>query len=164
MSEAGGRRIKRSVLVETSSIGFLNEDLMQRLRKADLLSTYLQQKLEAIEQANVARQTDMSVRINGRRLTNVGTFRGYLVSYLKAHPRIRQDMTLLVRQLNPSSDGLPIEIYAFTSTIDWNEYEDIQSDIFDHIFAVLPEFGLRAHESPTGHDVRTLAASNNTSA
>lgn len=162
MSEAGGRRIKRSVLIETSSIGFLNEELMQRLRKADLLSTYLQQKLEAIEQANVARQTDMSVRINGRRLTNVGTFRGYLVSYLKAHPRIRQDMTLLVRQLNPSSDGLPIEIYAFTSTTDWNEYEDIQSDIFDHVFAVLPEFGLRAHESPTGHDVRTLAANNKT--
>ncbi len=102
----------------------------------------------------------MTVRMNGRRLTNVGTFRGYLVSYLKAHPNIHQGMTLMVRQLDPSSEGLPNQIYAFTNTTNWNKYEDIQSDIFDHVFAVLPEFGLRAHEAPTGHDVRSLAVKN----
>jgi miniconductance mechanosensitive channel len=97
------------------------------------------------------------IGLNGRRLTNVGTFRAYLVSYLKAHPKIHENMTLLVRQLDPCAEGLPVEIYVFTKTTHWNEYEDIQSDIFDHVFAILPEFGLRAHESPTGHDVRTLA-------
>ena len=156
MSESGGRRIKRSVLIETSSIGFLSEELLNRLRKAEFLDTYLDKKLKVIERANTAKRADMSIRINGRRLTNIGTFRAYLVSYLKAHPKIHQGMTLLVRQLNSSSEGVPVEIYAFTDTTNWKEYEDIQSDIFDHVFAVLSEFGLRAHESPTGHDVRAL--------
>lgn len=156
MSNAGGRRIKRSVLIETSSIRFLDEALLQHLKKAKLLDSYLEEKTHAINNANQEKQLDMSVRINGRRLTNIGTFRAYLVSYLKAHPYIHQSMTLIVRQLEPSSDGLPIEIYAFTNTTNWNLYEDIQSDIFDHIFSVLPEFELRAHEAPTGHDVRTL--------
>ena len=157
MAEAGGRRIKRSILIEISSIRFVDEALFQHLEKVDLLDGYLEDKVEAIEQANHAKQLDMSVRINGRRLTNVGTFRGYLVSYLKAHPGIHQGMTLMVRQLAPASEGLPIEIYAFTNTTSWNEYEGIQSDIFDHVFSVLPEFDLRAHEAPTGYDVRSLA-------
>jgi miniconductance mechanosensitive channel len=158
MTEAGGRRIKRSVLIETSSIRFLDEALLQHLKKANLLDSYLGEKIQAIQDANKQQQLDMSVSINGRRLTNIGTFRAYLVSYLRAHPDIHQQMTLIVRQLEPSSNGLPIEIYAFTNTTNWNRYEDIQSDIFDHLFAVLPEFGLRAHEAPTGYDVRSLVA------
>lgn len=157
MSEAGGRRIKRSLLINTSSIGFLTEEDLHRLKKADLLGEYLTGKFEAIERSNQNSQADMSSLINGRRLTNVGTLRGYIVSYLRNHPRIKQDMTLLVRQLEPTSAGLPIQIYTFTNTTKWAEYEDIQSDIFDHIFAVLPEFGLRAHEAPTGADVRAFS-------
>lgn len=160
MSEAGGRRIKRSVLIETASIRFLDKELLQRLKKAHLLDIYLEEKIKAIEHANKKPPMDMSIQINGRRLTNVGTFRAYLVSYLKAHPDIHQGLTLMVRQLDPTNEGLPIQIYAFTKTTEWNEYEDIQSDIFDHIFSVLPEFGLRAHEAPTGNDVRSLVEKN----
>lgn len=156
MSESGGRRIKRSVLIDTSSIQFLSDEQLQRLRKAELLGSYLDEKIQAVEESNRRNNTDMSVLINGRRLTNIGTFRGYLLTYLKSHPYIHQHMTLMVRQLSPTTDGLPIEIYAFTSTTAWARYEDIQSDIFDHVFAVLPEFGLRAHESPTGYDIRAL--------
>lgn len=156
MSESGGRRIKRSILVQTSSIRFLDDELLQYLKKAELLSDYLKDRLEEVENANREKQADMSIRINGRRLTNIGTFRAYLVTFLKTYPSIHQGMTLMVRQLSPTSEGLPIEIYAFTNTTKWGEYEEIQSDIFDHIFSVLPEFGLRAHESPTGDDVRSL--------
>lgn len=156
MSETGARRIKRSVLIDTSSIRFLNEAMIQRLRKAELLGEYLDEKTKVIAEANNSKQVDMSLTINGRRLTNIGTFRNYLLTYLKSHPYIHQEMTLLARQLSPTSEGLPIEIYTFTNTTKWAEYENIQADIFDHIFAILPEFGLRAHESPTGYDVRAL--------
>ncbi len=160
MTEAGGRRIKRSVLLETNSIRFLDDELLQRLKKADLLGSYLEEKIKIIEHDNKEIKSEMSIRLNGRRLTNIGTFRAYLVSYLKAHPNIHENMTLIVRQLDPSAEGLPVQIYAFTNTTDWVEYENIQSDIFDHVFAILPEFDLRAHESPTGHDVRALAGKN----
>lgn len=154
MSEAGGRRIKRSLQIDTSSIRFLDEKLLQHLKKAELLGRYLEEKLQQVESSNQTKNVDMSNRTNGRRLTNIGTFRAYLLSLLKAHPDIRQDMTLIVRQLDPTPQGLPMQIYAFTNTTGWQEYEAIQSDLFDHIFAVLPEFGLRAHESPTGYDLR----------
>ncbi|MDU1106841.1 MAG: mechanosensitive ion channel, partial [Enterobacter sp.] len=95
--------------------------------------------------------------LNLRKMTNIGTFRAYLNEYLRNHPRIRNDMTLMVRQLAPDANGLPIEIYAFTNTVVWAEYEEIQADIFDHIFAVVDEFGLRIHQSPTGNDIRSLA-------
>src|SRR5690554_3508985 len=156
MTESGGRRIKRSILINTASIHFLDEQSLQRLKKAELLGDYLEQKVKAVESANSAKNVDMSSLINGRRLTNIGTFRNYLSSYLKAHPNIHQDMTLMVRQLAPSEQGLPIEIYAFTKTTVWAAYEEIQADIFDHVFAVLPEFGLLAHEAPTGHDLHSL--------
>jgi len=153
ISEVGARRIKRSILIETSSIRFLDDEMLQRLKKTELLGIYLEEKIKSIEDENTTKTMDMSIRINGRRLTNIGTFRAYLVSYLKAHPRIHQNLTPMVRQLDSSSEGLPIQIYAFTKTTEWIEYEDIQSDIFDHVFAVLPEFGLRIHEAPTGRDV-----------
>ena len=154
MSEAGGRRIKRSVLIEISTIQFLTEETLGEMKKVRLITDYVDDKIEVIKNAN---QLNSSVPLNGRRLTNLGTFRAYLAAYLKAHPQIRQDMTLFVSQLEPRSEGLPIQIYAFTTTTDWIAYEDIQSDIFDHIFSVLPEFGLRAHEMPTGSDMRAMS-------
>lgn len=160
MSESGGRRIKRSIHVEMSSVCFLDQEHITELQKADLLGNYLSTTLSAITEENKTKKTDMAVKLNGRRLTNIGTFRHYLVSFLKQHPHIHQGMTLIVRQLEPNSNGLPIEIYAFTNTTNWNKYEDIQSDVFDHILAVLPEFKLRVHESPTGNDVRLLAKNN----
>jgi miniconductance mechanosensitive channel len=156
MSEAGGRRIKRSIHVEMSSVCFLNKEQLNELKKAQLLSDYITSTISEIEKENADKKADMTVMQNGRRMTNVGTFRKYLVSYLKSHPKIHQSMTLIVRQLEPTTNGLPIEIYAFTNTTSWNAYEDIQSDIFDHIIAVLPAFSLRVHESPTGNDIRSL--------
>ena len=160
ITEVGGRRIKRSIMIEINSIKFLDDGMLQRLKKTELLGTYLAEKIKLIEDENAIKPTDMSIQINRRRLTNIGTFRGYLLSYLKSHPKINQNLTLIVRQLDSSSEGLPIQIYVFTKTTEWNEYEDIQSDIFDHVFAVLPEFGLRIHEALTGHDVRALVQKN----
>jgi len=157
MSDSGGRRIKRRILINTSSIKFLNSDDIARLEKSNLLASYLQEKLDVLAKENSKQKADMSCMINGLRLTNVGTFRKYLTSYLKLHPQIQQNMTLMVRQLESSSEGLPIEIYAFSNTTSWVEYENIQSDIFDHIFAVLSEFKLIAHESPVGNDIRQIA-------
>lgn len=156
MSESGGRRIKRSIHIEMSSVRFLDEQEITALKKADLLSHYLEITLPAINEQNTTKKIDMSCTLNGRRLTNVGTFRHYLVALLKQHPHIHQGMTLMVRQLEPTKNGLPIEIYAFTNTTNWGEYENIQSDIFDHILAILPAFSLRAHEAPTGNDIRQL--------
>jgi miniconductance mechanosensitive channel len=161
MSEAGGRRIKRSVFLQMSSIEFLDEQTLTHLHKADLLAPYLESKLAQIKETNTSSKTDMSILINGRRLTNIGTFRQYLLSYLKSHENIREDMTLMVRQLQSTSVGLPMEIYAFTTTTVWSEYENIQADIFDHVLAILPEFNLQVHEAPTGNDLRLLEKSFN---
>ncbi|MBD3652847.1 mechanosensitive ion channel family protein [Kangiella sp.] len=156
MTEAGGRRIKRSVLIDSSSVEFLSDEAIEKLSHSKLLAPYLQQKLDEVKKYNEENGLDMSLRINGRRLTNLGTFRAYLLNYLKNHPQIHQEMTLMGRQLESSSNGIPLEIYAFTKTTEWAVYEGVQSDIFDHIFAVLPEFGLRVHQSPTGYDIRSL--------
>lgn len=159
MMETGGRRIKRTVLIDSTSAEFMSDEDIKRLNQSKLLAPYFQQKLEDVEKYNKEHDLDMSLRINGRRLTNLGTFRAYLVNYLKNHTQIHQELTLMVRQLEASANGIPIEIYAFTKTTDWAVYEGIQSDIFDHIFAVLPEFGLRVHQTPTGYDVRSLSFS-----
>lgn len=156
MSESGGRRIKRSVNIDTTSIRFLTEEDMARLMRAQLLSPYLDGKMDEVAKYNAQLNADLSTTLNGRHMTNIGTFRAWLEAWLKSHPRIHKGMTLMVRQLAPGPDGLPIEIYCFTSTTVWLEYEAIQSDIFDHIFAVLPEFGLRVHQSPTGNDMRNM--------
>ncbi len=140
MSESGGRRIKRSLYLEISSVRFLDGDELQRLQKINLLSPYLEDKSKELKLHNHELVKDSSMPINGRRLTNLGTLRAYMVAYLKNHPRIRQNMTLMVRQLAPEPDGLPMEIYAFTNTTVWTEYEDIQADIFHHFLAILPVF------------------------
>ena len=159
MSASGGRRIKRSLNIDTTSIHFLDEREQQRLIQARLLKPYMDSRYQEISEWNQQNAADHSV-LNLRKMTNIGTFRAYLQEYLRNHPRLRKDMTMMVRQLAPDANGLPIEIYCFTSTVVWAEYESIQADIFDHIFAVVDEFGLRIHQSPTGNDIRSLAAVN----
>ncbi|CAE1143194.1 mechanosensitive ion channel family protein [Serratia sp. Tan611] len=156
MSESGGRRIKRSINIDTTSVHFLSEQEEQRLNRNPLLQHYLNNKTEELQQYNQQAQVDLSSPLNGRRLTNLGTLRAYLEAYLRAHPHIHQHMTLMVRQLAPTPEGLPLEIYAFTNTTVWAQYESIQSDIFDHIYAVIEEFDLRIHQTPTGNDMRGL--------
>lgn len=156
MSASGGRRIKRSINMDTTSVHFLDEQEQQRLIQAKLLKPYMDSRHEEINLWNQEHGSADSV-LNLRKMTNIGTFRAYLNEYLRNHPKIRKDMTLMVRQLAPDNNGLPIEIYAFTNTVVWAEYEGIQADIFDHIFAVVEEFGLRIHQSPTGNDIRALA-------
>ena len=156
MSASGGRRIKRSLNIDTTSVHFLDEQEQQRLIQARLLKPYMDSRYQEISLWNQEYGSDDSV-LNLRKMTNIGTFRAYLNEYLRNHPKIRKDMTLMVRQLAQDNNGLPIEIYAFTNTVVWAEYESIQADIFDHIFAVVEEFGLRIHQSPTGNDIRALA-------
>ena len=156
MSASGGRRIKRSLNIDTTSIHFLDEQEQQRLIQARLLKPYMDSRHQEISLWNQQNAADQSI-LNQRRMTNIGTFRAYLQEYLRNHPRIRKDMTLMVRQLAPDASGLPIEIYCFTNTVVWAEYESIQADIFDHVYAVVDEFGLRIHQSPTGNDIRSLA-------
>jgi len=156
MSESGGRRIKRAIYIDVTSVKFMDEDLMERLKQASLLAPYLAEKKEEIEIYNQQNKFNMDLKINGRRLTNLGTLRAYLINLLKNHPGIHQEMTLMVRQLAAQDKGIPLEIYAFTSTVKWAEYEGIQSDIFDHIYAVIDAFDLRIHQSPGSADMRFL--------
>jgi miniconductance mechanosensitive channel len=156
MSESGGRRIKRSLNIDTGSVHFLSEEEQRSLQRNPLLHSYLNVKTQELSQHNQEIAVDLASPLNGRRLTNLGTLRAYLEAYLRAHPRIHQNMTLMVRQLAPTPEGLPLEIYAFTNTTVWAEYESIQADIFDHILAVIDEFGLRVHQTPTGNDLRGM--------
>ena len=157
MSESGGRRIKRSVALDMTSVSFLSPDDLARLRQVQLITEHLEQKTREIETWNTEQAIDASNRVNGRRLTNLGTFRAYLQHYLRHHPQIREDMTFLVRQLPPGPEGLPIEIYVFSAEQRWVQYEGILADIFDHVLAVIPEFGLRVYQRPAGSDLRSLA-------
>jgi miniconductance mechanosensitive channel len=157
MSASGGRRIKRSFNIDTTSVYFLSPEDEARLTRSNLLKPYLDAKQKELNEFNRDCQAEVSP-LNGRRMTNLGTFRAYLTEYLYNHPRIRRDMTQMVRQLQPDDNGLPLEVYAFTNTVAWLEYESIQADIFDHIFAIIDEFGLRVHQSPTGNDIRSLAS------
>ena len=152
MSESGGRRIKRSVRIDLNSICFLNDSAFDKLTKVQALAPYLKQRKQEITEWNANQDIDNASHANGRRLTNVGTFRAYLESWLAANPSINKDMTFLVRQLSSDEFGLPIEIYIFSSEQRWAQYEGIMADIFDHVFAVLPEFNLRAYQRPSGAD------------
>lgn len=153
MSEAGGRRIKRSLHIDQSSIRFLTDDEIDGLRQFALLREHFEAKRRELEEAAKSLGEDGKIDVNRRRLTNIGVFRAYVKSYLSQHPKIHHDMTVMVRQLKPGPEGLPIEIYCFTRTTEWLAYEDVQSDIFDHILAILPEFGLRLFQKPTGTDL-----------
>ena len=157
MSESGGRRIKRALMIDQNSVRFLDEAEASDLRRFALIRDYLDAKAEEIARWNAARPECTRDAVNARRLTNVGTFRAYVVAYLEDRPDISNEMTLLVRQLAPTEAGLPLEIYGFTTTTAWNDYERIQGDIFDHLIAILPAFGLRLFQHPSGMDLSALA-------
>ncbi len=159
MSECGGRRIARSMLLDQASVRFLDDEMIERLKKIDILKPYLEAKEKELSEYHEENEIDTTEPMNGRRLTNIGTFRAYVALYLKHHPRVNEDMTLLVRQLAPTTQGLPLQIYAFTDTTAWGEYEGIQGDIFDHLMASSPEFGLRVFQQPSGKDVVELKGS-----
>ncbi len=156
MSQSGGRRIKRAICFDMSSIRFLDDGEIEHFSRFALLKDYIDAKREEIASYNSEPGRDQSINADIRRLTNIGTLRAYIRSYLRNHPRIHQGMTLLVRQLQPGGEGLPIEIYAFTNDIAWASYEAIQADIFDHILAIAPEFGLRPFQKPSGDDLARL--------
>jgi len=154
MTQSGGRRIKRYVSIDQTTVTFLNNQQLENLKKIEILEAYINDKDSEISQWNKTKSS--SSPVNTRQLTNIGTFRAYLTQYLKFHPRLQNKMTMMVRQLPSSQVGIPIEIYCFTDTTDWGDYEDIQADIFDHILAVLPTFELSVYQDVGGYDVRRL--------
>ena len=156
MQESGGRRIKRSLMLDQNSVHFLSEEERDELRRFRLLKDYLSTKQKEIDDWNQQLKDEGKEPVNTRRISNLGTFRAYVLQYLKNHPRVHQEMTLMVRHLNPTADGLPLEVYCFTATTEWVEYEGIQSDIFDHLISILPEFGLRVFQHPSGVDMREM--------
>jgi miniconductance mechanosensitive channel len=156
MAESGGRRIKRSLNIDQNSIHFLTIEDIDKLKKIALIKPYLEQKTSELQSFNKANAPDSEDRINSRRLTNIGTFRAYAEAYIGAHPKIKKDLTRMVRQLSPTAAGIPLEIYAFTDTTEWLAYENIQADIFDQLLAVLNEFDLQVFQNPTGMDFREL--------
>ena len=159
MSESGGRRIKRSLSLDLSSIRFLREKEIEKLKSVNLLKDYLEKRTLEIQEYNRKHAVDKdSSPLNRRALTNVGVFRIYAKAYVRSHPKVNENMTLLVRQLQSGPSGLPLELYLFSADKAWANYEDIQSDIFDHLFAALPQFGLKAFQNPSGADFSNLAS------
>lgn len=156
MVETGGRRIKRAINIDMKTVRFVDEEMLARWRRIGLLQPYLERKQKEIDEVNAKTGGDLTVLGNGRRLTNLGTFRAYCEAYLRSHAQIHQKMTMIVRQLQPTELGVPLELYTFTSDIRWVQYEGIQSDIFDHLLAIIGEFGLSVYQTPSGDDVRSL--------
>jgi miniconductance mechanosensitive channel len=154
MVTSGGRRIKRSVYIDACSVAFCTDEMIGKFKKIKYLTEYVDKKRAEIEKYNQENQVDESLTVNGRRMTNLGTFRAYIQNYLNNHPNIHKGMISMVRQMPSGENGIPMEIYVFTNDTNWVNYEKIQGDIFDHIFAVIPEFGLRVFQNPTGDDFR----------
>ena len=159
MQDSGGRRIKRAIYLDISTIKFCDEEMLARFAKIQYITAHIERKKNELAEYNKLNQVDLSHLVNGRRMTNIGTFRAYVRAYLRNHPQINQEMTFLIRQLAPTSKGLPIEIYVFCKDKVWANYEAIQADIFDHIFAIVPAFDLRVFQEPTGRDFRALGVS-----
>lgn len=156
MQESGGRRIKRSIYIDVNSIKFADEEMVKRFEEIRYIEDYIKNKREEIDRYNEEHNiSDLSI-VNRRHLTNIGTFRVYIENYIKNHPKINKSMVHMVRQLQPTDRGVPIEIYAFTTETAWIDYEEIQSDIFDHILSIVTEFDLRIYQSPTGHDIKDI--------
>ena len=162
MQESGGRRIKRSVIIASESIRFLSPEELETLKKITLVASYIDHRQQDINTHNEKNQVDKTLLINGRNQTNMGIFRKYIDAYISNHSAINKDMTLMVRQLEPTTQGLPLQIYAFSSDKRWANYEYIIADIFDHLLAAIPYFDLRIFELPTGSDVKTLKPLHNT--
>lgn len=153
MTRSGGRRIKRAIYVDMNTIRFCTPEMIERFKRIACLKDYIEQKERELREYNQRHGLDLTEVVNGRRMTNIGTFRAYVAAYLRQHPKIHQQMTFLVRHLAPTDRGLPLEIYVFSKDQVWANYEAIQADIFDHILAVIPEFGLRVFQMPSGYDV-----------
>ena len=158
MAESGGRRIKRSINIDMSSIKFCTNEMIGRYSKYNVIANYIKVKLEEVQRFNIENNITDESLINGRSLTNIGTFRAYIEGYLRNHNKIHDEMTFLVRQLSPSANGLPIEIYVFSNDTDWLNYEKIQADIFDHLLAVVSEFELKVFQNPSGSDFKSSFA------
>jgi len=156
MAQSGGRRIKRSIRIDIKSIKFLDEELKKRLYKIQILRPYMDAKEDEIKRYNAEHGIEESSVVNGRRMTNIGTFRAYAQAYLRRHPNVNTDMILMVRQLPPDEKGLPLEIYVFSKEKEWVIYEAVQADIFDHLLSVIKEFNLRVFEYPTGEDMKYI--------
>jgi miniconductance mechanosensitive channel len=156
MSQAGARRIKRAIHIDMSSIRFQTQDEVDHFKRFALLKDYIENKVQELADYNAGLEIEVEADVNRRRMTNIGTFRAYAFNYLKNHPKIHDGMTLLVRQLALGSEGMPLEIYCFTNTTDWADYEGIQSDVFDHLLSIVPEFGLRLYQKPAGSDLANL--------
>ncbi len=163
MSDSGGRRIKRAIYLDMNSIRFCDDEMLARFGKYEILKDYLATKQHELEVYNQERQINTATaKINGRRQTNLGVFRAYIVAYLRANPRIHQEMTFLVRHLAPTPQGLPLEIYVFSNDQVWANYEAIQADIFDHLLAAVPEFDLKVFQYPSGSDFAGILAATQT--
>jgi len=158
MEDSGVRRLKRSISIDMSSVKFCTREMLDRFRKITILRDYIDRTEAELEKYNSENDIDNSVFVNGRRQTNIGVFRAYLEEYLAHHPRVDKKSDLLVRQLQPNSAGIPIEVYAFTFETGFIRYEKVQSDIFDHLLAIVPQFELRVFQSPTGEDLRQSKA------
>ncbi|HSG68366.1 MAG TPA: mechanosensitive ion channel domain-containing protein, partial [Bacteroidales bacterium] len=161
MEESGGRRIKRSINIDMNSVKFCTLEMLERFRKFEYVTDYIDKTEKVLSDYNAKRNIDNSVMVNGRRQTNLGVFRAYLKSYLEDNPKLNKEMTFMVRQLQPTSEGIPMEIYVFSKDQEWEKYETIQADIFDHVLAVIPAFDLRVFQNPSGHDFSNFAKIHN---
>ena len=158
MTDSGGRRIKRSLLLDQTSVRFLDHEERQQLRRIALIDEYLDKQREELAEYNAKLEAAGKDPVNNRRATNLGTFRAYVMAYLRSHPGVNQDMTLLVRQQDPTEHGIPLQIYCFSADVRWAPYENLAGDIFDHLLAVLPEFGLRVYQQPGSGDIEDAVA------
>lgn len=157
MQESGGRRIKRSIRIDMNSVKFCTSEMLAKYRKIRLLKDYIEETEKVVEEYNKEHGIDNSVLVNGRRQTNLGVFRAYLTNYLRSLPAVNQDLTCMVRQLQPTEQGIPLELYFFSSIKAWIPYEGVQADVFDHVLAIIPEFDLHVFQNPTGEDFRALS-------
>jgi len=160
MQKSGGRRIKRSLNIKMGSIRFLKEEEIEDLKRIKLLKSYIIERQQEINTYNLNHVDDPTMLVNGRRMTNIGLFREYIKRYLLNNSNIHKQFHLMVRHMQPTEHGLPIEIYAFTNTVEWPKYEGIMADIFDHILAVVPYFNLELFELPSSTDIHDVLLAN----
>ncbi len=154
MQSVNARRIMRSIMIDINTVTFVDDDLLKRLHEIHYISEYLEKRESEIRAYNAAHDFNVKMPVNGRRMTNIGVFRQYVLSYLQRHPKVHQGETIMVRQLEPTEHGLPLQVYCFSNDIAWVNYEQIQSDIFDHLLAAIPHFDLRVFQDPSGRDFR----------
>lgn len=156
MQESGGRRIKRSIYINLRSIKFVDEEMRSRFERFHLIKDFVNERQKEIEEYNATHDVDTTTLINGRRMTNIGVFRQYTEKFLRSHKGINQNMYILVRQLQPDDNGLPLEIYCFTQSVAWADYEGTQADVFDHLLAAASHFDLEIFQNPSGNDITLI--------